>query len=446
MNIDYEKFYLDNGLKCILYKRNEIHSISIKVHVKVGALDETETENGISHFIEHLAFDGTQNLPTWQAVNKFNNDISGFTNAYTNTTSTVYYGTYPSHYYEQAIGYLAEISINPTHLEDAIEKERTIILDEKKTYDDTTEYKQYRNMIETRFDKSRKSSYFYEVIGVEDNLRRFTRDEIRSFFERYYTTNNIEIFVVGNFDSDEIKRALNKYFGEFNRSSDVSERRYYKDNYPEYSDFTVSSVLKKDIDQIYLAFTFPGFEFTKRSFEDRVKVNFFDTLIASSTFQTSLLWSKLREELGLVYDVSAYNYGVFSRALNVIETSFSREHLRTVLYEINEAIKKLKTKKFCEDVFDARKKKKIDTQLMELDDPDNMLNWIWEYERELEVNGRAASFDEYFDFVNNLKFEDVTAITDEVLNMEKLNICATSSEPSDELNQEINEIWESVQE
>lgn len=445
MQIDYDKFYLDNGVKCILYKRDEIHSVSIKVHVKVGSLDESETENGISHFIEHLAFDGTKKLKTWQDVNNFNNDISGFTNAYTNTTSTVYYGTYPSHYYDQALDYLAEITINPTHLEDSIQKERTVIIDEKKTYDDTTDYKQYRNMVESRFDKSKQSSYFYEVIGTNDNLNRFSKEEIEAFYNKFYTPKNIEIYIVGNFDQDEIKKSLAKYFGEFKRESSVPEVRNYKTDYPEYSKFTVSSVQKNDIDQIYLAFTFPGFEFTKRSYEDRVKINFFDTMIASSTFQTSLLWAKLREELGIVYDVSAYNYGIFSRAINVIETSFSKEHLETVLTEVYKALKTLKSRNIADDVFKARKKKKIDTQLMELDDPDNILAWILEYERELEVNGKAQSFSDYFEFVKNLKFEDVIELADDALKMDQLNICATSSENAEELNKQITEIWQKLE-
>lgn len=446
MQIDYQKFYLDNGVKCILYKRNEIHSISIKVHVNVGALDESESENGISHFIEHLAFDGTEKFKTWQDVNNYNNDISGFTNAYTNNTATVYYGTYPSHYYDQALNYLSELSINPTHLEDAIQKERTVIIDEKKTYDDTTEYRQYRNMIESRFNKTKDSPYFYEVIGTEPNLKRFTREEIRAFYEKFYTPKNIEVYVVGNFEEKELKDALAKYFGQFNRGSESDSVKKYKSDYPEYSEFKISSVQKKDIDQIYLAFTFPGFEFTLRNLEDRIKINFLNTMIASSTFQTSLLWARLREELGIVYDVSAYNYGIFSRAINVIETSFSKEHLETVITEVYKALQKLKAKDLTDGVFNSRKKKKIDTQLMELDDADNILAWILEYERELEVNGKAQTFEEYFEFIKGLKFEDVTSLTDEVINLGALNICATSSQDPEELNKQIKEIWQKLAE
>ncbi len=69
-NADYTKFYLPNGIKVVLYERKEVHSVNISVDVNVGALDETKVSNGLSHLIEHLPFDGTKELSSWEKVDE----------------------------------------------------------------------------------------------------------------------------------------------------------------------------------------------------------------------------------------------------------------------------------------------------------------------------------------------------------------------------------------
>ncbi|MBE0573722.1 insulinase family protein, partial [Candidatus Dojkabacteria bacterium] len=99
-NIDYKKIVLPNGLTCVLYQRPEVHSVDISVDVEVGALDEAAEINGISHMVEHLPFDGTKEMPSWEKVDEFNNSISGSSNAYTSSAQTSYYGHYPCQYFE----------------------------------------------------------------------------------------------------------------------------------------------------------------------------------------------------------------------------------------------------------------------------------------------------------------------------------------------------------
>lgn len=444
VNIDYTKFKLSNGIKCILYQRKEVHSISIKVTVNVGSLDEDLNTNGLAHFIEHVSHDGTEDLPNWEDVENFKNDCSASTNAFTNTDITQYYGRFPSQFAEKAIYYFSQIVLKPLFKESDVEKERKIIIDELKGYEDEIDYKVVRNIKENRFIDS-NTPFSYEIIGIEDKIRKYTKEDLVNFWKKYYHPENIEIYIVGNFDTEEISRNLEKHFGQFKTNSTLSTPNY-KTQFPEYTGFKFSSKQKLDLDKYYLTFNFPSLDFKTANLEERLKLDFIEDMLASSSFFQSVLWQKLRQELGIVYGVFTTDYDLFSRNLFIIETSFNKEHLKTVVLEIVNGVNSFKTGKITEDVFNAKKKKIVDTQLMELDRPDNVLYWIYRNEKEIEQHGRGLLISEYLDFVRSLKFEDTIELSNQIFDWSKLNIGLVGEMAEDKLQDELKKIIKDIPE
>jgi len=443
--IEFTKFYLPNGLKCILYRRPELHSVHISVQVNVGSLDENEKNNGLSHLLEHLPFNGTRDLPSWSEVDRFNNNIAGSGNAYTSISHTKYYGIFPSQYIEQAIYYYSQLVLHPLLKDEEITKEKDIILDEMKRDEDTVESKIYDNIRLNRFEDN-NTSYSYKVIGSKDTVSKFTRKELLQHYDNYYVPENMEIYIVGNFNEELTKRLLNKYFCNDVKDKDYAhkpERKFIKE-YPEYSKFKIHAVQKGDLDQYYLTITFPGFGKLNKTIEDRLAVPFLEITLASPQYQHSVLWRRLREELGLVYGVNAYQYDLYQRSMFIVETSFNPEYLETILKEIYDGINKIKQNKVTDEIFKTRQKRLLDIQLMTLDNPENVLNWIEEQEEEMEYHGKYLTIEEYINIIKNYKFEDVINTSTQILDWNNVNIGIVSSHKPQDVVKEAEKVWNRI--
>ena len=427
--IKYEKFKLDNGIKCVIYPRKEIHSVQVRVVVNVGSLDENKKTNGLSHFIEHVVHDGTRELLTWDAIDNYTNEFSGSTNAYTSIDHTQYYGVFPYQYLEQSLYYFSQIVFAPLFKESDINKERDIILDEQKRSEDEIDYLIYKNIKQSRF-MDFSTPFSFDVIGEKELLKKYSRKSLINFYNKYYVPQNVEIYMVGNIDIDNAKKLLGKYFEKNLEKKHFKEKpkRNFKLHYPEYSKFKIKALQKRDISQYYLTVSFPTFEFINSTEEEREIEKFLKSITASSQFFQSILWKRLREELGIVYGIGAYTYDMNSRSVHIIQTSFDKKYINTVLQEIYKGIEDIKNNKISKGVFNARKKRIIDTHLMQLDYPDNMMNWIISYEDELETHGRALGLNEYLKFVENLKYEKVIEVANKIYNWDDVNINIVSQD------------------
>ena len=446
-NMEYKKIVLPNGLTCILYQRSEVHSVDISVDVEVGALDETFEINGISHLVEHLPFDGTKDLPSWEKVDEFNNSISGSSNAYTSALQTSYYGYYPYQYFEQALFYLSQLIFHPLHTEEDLSKEKDIIIDELKTRADSVDFKIYRNVIENRY-VNNNTPYSFDVIGTVENVKRFTKGEVAEHHKKYYVPENIKVFIVGNFEYNTAEKFLRKYFYDDVKTLDFSKKpeREFQKTYPDYSSFKMATVQKGDLDQYYLTLTFPRPEFKKSSQNKRIKLPFLTSITASGQYQQSILWKRLREELGIVYGVSAYGWDYFNRAFTIIETSFQPQYLEQVLQEIYDGVNKIKEGKSGESVFKTRQKRIVDTELMIYDSPSNVLNWIMDQENEFEYHNEFLNPSEFIEKVKAMDFSEVTEIANEVYDWSKVNIGIVSQDDSNQVQTELDKIWKKITE
>lgn len=444
LNLDYKKIVLPNGIKCILYQRNEVHSINISVEVQTGSLDEDKKTSGISHLLEHVSFDGTRDFKDWEELDRFRNSISGNTNASTSYEETTFYGTFPSKYYDEALHYLSQVTFHQLITDEFVKKELTIVLDEMKRYEDSVDHHVYRNIIENRFDNN-DNVFTYDIIGFEDSLKSFTADDLRKYHAERYVPENIEIFIVGKFDLEEMEASLNKYFyEEIKEITNKPTERKYKKDFPAYSGFNYHVKQKLDLDQYYLTISFPGLDFATTSTTKRILMDYLEDVTATSAYFQSVLWKKLREELGLVYGVSAWTGSLYNRAYAVIETSFNPKNLETVLAEVYKGINQIKAGDVSDEVFKVKKQRNIDTQPMRLDSPMNALNWINYIEQEKKQHNFDINLDIYMDITKNFKFEEATKLASEVYDWKNVNIGIVSKDDPKEVELKLKELWEKV--
>ena len=207
LNFDVKTHILKNGLEVITIKKNTQIS-SINIGIKVGALNESLEEKGISHYIEHMIFKGTKNR-TFQKLNDELEALGGEYNAFTDYSQTVYSISCLEEELKNAIELLSDMLINSEFPEEEIDKERGVILAEIRSSKDNIEDISFKRVNEAAFEKS---ALRFDVAGLDKNVKGFNRNELYQYYKKYYVPNNSLITMVSSLSHDEAIKEIEKHF------------------------------------------------------------------------------------------------------------------------------------------------------------------------------------------------------------------------------------------
>ncbi len=285
----YKKY--DNGLRLVVNKIQGLTSVSVGVLVKTGSRNETEKENGISHFIEHVMFKGTAKRSAFE-ISDYIDRIGAQINAFTSKELTCYYTKSTKEHTEDSIEVLSDIFFNSLFDKTELEKEKGVVLEEINMSEDTPEDLCLDLLAESYYGKDGLGR---TILGPAKNVKRFTKDDIKTYMDKYYTADNVVIAVAGNVDFDDIEKITEKYFADkFKKSGSakqsVCEKTFYNKLYKT-----------KKIEQAHIAFAMKGLSVK----DDRVDAfSIANTVLGGG--MSSRLFQKVREELGLAYSVYSY--------------------------------------------------------------------------------------------------------------------------------------------
>jgi len=179
------------------------------IFVRVGSINEDETTAGLSHFLEHLLFDGTQSRSRVEIKEAFDR-LGGYTNAYTREEYTAYMIVMPREFIKEGIELQADMLLNSIFPDEELAKERNVVLEEiKKDRDNPYYFSQ--ELFSQQF--YRKLPYANPVLGYDNTIRTIPKSRILSYYHRYYTPNNMTAIVIGDFVSSEIVEVFKKFYG-----------------------------------------------------------------------------------------------------------------------------------------------------------------------------------------------------------------------------------------
>lgn len=219
-------FYtLNNGMKVILKESHASPLVSSVIIVKAGSKFETESNNGFTHLLEHMLFNGTETRSRKQ-IEEGVSDYGGYINAFTRQEMTGYLVVMPSEFIEHGLDIQSDQLFHSTLPEDQFPKERDIVAEEIKKDNDvaSNEAEDYFNSV-----KFAGTPYARPVIGYENTIRNVTRDEVIKYYKEYYVPNNMTAFISGDFETPDMKKLVQKYFGTVPRGPD-----------PPLKEFTIS--------------------------------------------------------------------------------------------------------------------------------------------------------------------------------------------------------------
>lgn len=286
----YRKDTLTNGIRVVSETLPKSRSVSIGVWVKVGSRHEPPEIGGISHFIEHLFFKGTQNRTAKDIAIEMDS-IGGEMNAFTSQETTTYYAKVVDEHLPAAIDILSDILLGSKFDPVEMEKERKVILEEIKGVEDTPDDYIHELFTSTVWPDNPLGS---PILGTRDTIKSLKHENIITYIDNYYSPKEIVISVAGNFEHARLIELLNMSFGKLSRSGIPK-----KEGSPTFT--RAVSVKKKQLEQVQLCIGCKGLNYTH---EDRYVMSALNTVLGNS--MSSRLFQEIREQNALAYSIYSY--------------------------------------------------------------------------------------------------------------------------------------------
>ncbi len=324
LNFDVKKHTLANGLEVITINK-DTQIAAINIGIKVGSLYESIEEKGISHFIEHTLFKGTATR-TGEELNEELESLGGEYNAYTDYDATVYTIACLMEEFKNAVELLGDMIINPKFDRDEIEKERGVILSEIRMSKDDIEDFSFNNINRIAFTNS---ALKYEVTGLEENVLKFKREEILSYYTKHYTPKNSIMTMVSSLSHEEAIKLVEDKFKEWK-----GEKPNPIDIIKEKNKEIVEISYKKNIEQSTIVYLYTFDELEK---DDELPLRILNHKLGESS--NSLLFREIRENRGLAYDIYTHLEITNNIKTLYIYTSVGEENINEVKDAIDETLK-----------------------------------------------------------------------------------------------------------
>lgn len=339
LSVDYEKYELENGLDVILHKDTSDPIVSLAIQYGVGSNREKAGRTGFAHLFEHMLFQESENVPQDQFF-KTVQDAGGTLNGGTWKDGTIYYETVPNNALETILWLESDrmgFLIN-TVTESAFMNQQEVVQNEKRQRVDNNPYG-HTNWVLDKNIYPEGHPYNWQVIGELVDLQNATVEDVKEFYDRFYGPNNATLVLAGDFDTEEAKQMIEKYFGEIKRRQEVAplepqpvtisetKRLYHEDNFAQ-------------APQLHMVW--PTLE---QYTEDAYALDFLAEILASG--KKAPMYKVLVEDKKLTSRVTAYNNSQeIAGEFHIIVTANSGVDLDNVEAAIEEGFAKFETEGF----------------------------------------------------------------------------------------------------
>ena len=288
---------LPNGVRVLTIQNDHTQTVSVGVFVNTGSANETKYENGISHFLEHMAFKGTKR----RSYSKISSDaerLGAEMNAFTDREMTAYFIKGLSNHAPIFIDILGDIFCNSVFNPAEIDKERDVILQEYRMYADKPGYVAHDVTHELAYPDQAVGR---KIIGEPKNIKAFQREDFLNYIDKHYRGSNVIVGVAGKFNESEVLTAIEKHFAKVKPDVTAPHASLpsYTRSVPQFS--SGYAVKKKSVEQCAVSLTFEAVPET-----DPLYYAYEVAAAAVGDGMSSPLFDEVREKRGLVYSVGAH--------------------------------------------------------------------------------------------------------------------------------------------
>lgn len=395
---------LSNGVKIVLEKMPYVSSISFGIWVKNGSRNESEDTSGMSHFIEHMLFKGTDKRSAKDIAYEIDS-IGGQINAYTTKEYTCYYTKTLNTHFDLALDVLSDMFFNSKFDDEEIKKEKNVILEEISMYEDTPEEVAHDLL---QYNIWKDYALGLPILGSEKNINSFNSDNFKDYYNTNYHPQNTIIAISGNFDEDEIIKKIENCFGGFYR-----DKEYVGDS--TVTKYNSSIVTKeKDIEQLHIIAGFPGLPLGSDGTYTMAALN---TIFGGG--MSSRIFQKIREEHGLAYSVYSYHSSYKDVGLFSIYAGLNKSNAEDVLNYMVSEVKRLYTDKITKDQLNRTKEQIKSNYLLSLESSSSRMSSIG---RSQLLLNRVLSQSDIINKIDSITIEKVYDVAEQVLNLDNMSL------------------------
>ena len=382
----YEKRY-PSGLRLVVKEMQGLMSVTMGVLVGTGASAETDAEDGISHFIEHMQFKGTEKRTAFEISDAFDR-IGAQVNAFTGKDITCYYSKCTSDHTATCFELLSDLFLNSTFPEDEMEREKGVVCEEISMNEDTPE-DLCLDLLSTAF--YGKENYGRNILGTAERVKSFTVADIMRYKKARYCPENIVISFAGAIDKATAEALVESYFG--NLPTGEYEARPAKIIKPH-----LSLVKRKPIEQMHVAIGYPA---VPRGDKREYIFSALNSVLGGS--MSARLFQEVREKRGLAYSVYSYISAFSDCAAQNIYAGVNPNNLQQAYEAINTVIRDMKENGITEDEF-LRSREQMKSGMFFANESSNSQMLL--YGRYMLNFNKVYDFEEKMNLINAMTYAD----------------------------------------
>lgn len=394
--IDFvEKTTLDNGLKVVTEKVDSVKSVSVGIWVKTGSRNESEKQAGITHFLEHMLFKGTDSRSSYDIAMSMES-VGGYLNAFTSSEYTCYYSRCLNTQLDKALDVLSDMVLNPSFPEDEVEKEKKVVIEEMKMYRDSPDdflFEEFSNKLFEGHPLGRP------IIGFEETVSAFTREDLYEYMEERYQPWNLLVAVAGNTDHNKVVNLVSDYFGDLPSKGQDQENR-------ELTPYRViNQKLTKDIEQTHLILGRRGLDYDH---DDKYRLLLANTVLGGG--MSSRLHQNVREKYGYCYSINTFNQSYQDTGIFGVYVGTDRDYVKHVRKLIEKELQVLQDEPIPEKELQEAKSQLKGKLMLSLESMSNRMSRL--AKSELYFN-RFVTLDELTQNIDGVEAEQVKSFAGE---------------------------------
>ena len=385
------------------------HSVSVGVWVACGSAYENEKNNGISHFLEHLLFKGTENRDATQIVKEVE-EVGGSIDGFTSREVSGYWIKIPSAHLEKAIEILADLLLHPRFSKEDFLKEKEVVIEEIRGSKDSPQEFLSDAFTQNFWDSS---PWGYPILGKEENIAKITLEEVKDFYRKFYFSSPFIISLAGNFSFSEAERMISSNFqvpawGEKGDPPEVPVVR------------RKLVAFYRPLEQVHFVIGTPGIS---QKSKDKFAFLVLESLLGGG--MSSRLFQKLREERGLVYEVFTFHLSTSRCGFLGIYGGTRGDKTKDTIQLVLEELRKIKKGEVSEEEVERNKEFLKGGILLSLENTQSRMSRLASHQF---YYGKLFSVEEVIKRIEKVSVEDVRSIAGKILDDTFLNIAFLGDE------------------
>jgi predicted Zn-dependent peptidase len=403
----FKKKTYKNGLRVITAPMKDNPTVTVLVLVGTGSDYEIKKISGISHFLEHMCFKGTEKRPLSKNISYELDSLGCQYNAFTEHEFTGYYAKGDSKKFKQIFDIISDIYLNSTFPEAEIEKEKGVIIEEINMYqDDPQAHLQIDILPELLYGDQPAG---WNIAGTKETVRSLKRDDFVDYKNKHYTADNTVIVVSGNIQEKDVYKEIEKHFKDINISKSLKKLK------TKIKQDTSEILIKnKQTDQTHFVIGFRSFSM----FDKRLPVlSVLSGILGVG--MSSRLFSKLREEMGVAYYVRSSIDAYLDHGNFQISAGVTNERTKEVIVEILKECKKIIEEKIDEKELEKVKSFLVGNMKMSLESTDDLANF---YGGQELLKGEIKTLEEKIKSIQAVKIQEIKKLAKSIFTTKNLNL------------------------